>query len=56
MTHYICTGTDKGVSEVSGVCGGEGCSKEGEPLEVCDCADGKHYGRQIHNHNDEEVG
>jgi len=52
MTHYICTGTDKGVSEVPGVCQGVGCSKEGQPLEACDCADGKHYGRQDYIHTE----
>jgi len=46
MEHYICTGTDKGVSDTLGVCGGEGCSKQGEELIPCDCQDGKHYGKQ----------
>src|SRR3989344_9101919 len=31
MTHYICTGTDKGVSKTPGVCKGESCSKYQEP-------------------------
>lgn len=46
MTHYICTGGCKGVSETPGTCNAEGCAKHNHPLETCDCTDGKHYGRQ----------
>jgi len=49
MPHYICTGTDKGISEKPGVCQGVGCSKEGQQLEACDCLDDKHNGRQTHD-------
>lgn len=48
MIHYICTGTCKGVSDKPGVCQTEGCPKHHAPLEPCDCADGKHYGKQAH--------
>lgn len=44
MAHYICTGGCGGVSDTAGVCKTEGCSKEGEPLEFCDCTDGEHAG------------
>jgi len=49
MTHYICTGTCKGVSDKEGVCGAEMCPKHNMPLEACDCTDGKHNGRQDHD-------
>jgi len=35
MTHYICTGTCKGVSDTSGTCQAEDCVKHGEALEPC---------------------
>lgn len=44
MPHYICTGGCGGVSIAPGVCKAEGCSKEGEALEFCDCTDGEHAG------------
>lgn len=44
MPHYICTGGCGGVSDTPGVCKTEGCSKEGESLELCDCTDGEHNG------------
>lgn len=44
MSHYICTGGCGGVSETPGVCKTEECSKEGKPLEFCDCTDGEHNG------------
>ena len=44
MPHYICTGGCGGVSVTPGVCKTEGCSKEGELLELCDCTDGEHDG------------
>ena len=46
MTHYICTGTCNGVSDVSGTCQAKDCPKHEETLQSCECADGKHYGRQ----------
>ncbi len=42
MKHYICKGGCKGVAEEVGICETEGCSKQWEMLEECDCADGKH--------------
>ncbi len=42
MTHYICTGDCEGESSVPGVCQGEGCTKEGEPLVACTCEEGRH--------------
>lgn len=40
--HYICTGGCKGVSHQPGVCAAEGCPKQGQPLEACNCADNNH--------------
>lgn len=51
MNHYICIGTDRGVSDTPGVCQGTGCSREGEQLEPCDCTDNMHHGRQTHDEN-----
>ena len=48
MTHYICTGTCNGVSDVPGTCQAKDCPKHEEMLQSCDCVDGKHYGRQAH--------
>lgn len=45
MTHYICTGGCEGVSETPGTCQAVTCPKHGAPLEACDCADGKHFGK-----------
>ena len=45
MTHYICTGGCKGVSEKPGVCDANDCPKWGQPLETCDCMDNKHFER-----------
>ena len=42
MTHYICKGGCKGVSDVMGVCEADGCANQWELLEECECADGKH--------------
>ena len=44
MTHYVCTGDCGGESEKPKVCETEGCSKEGQQLSECDCADGIHKG------------
>ncbi|OGZ07084.1 MAG: hypothetical protein A3C93_01660 [Candidatus Lloydbacteria bacterium RIFCSPHIGHO2_02_FULL_54_17] len=46
MTHYICTGGCGGVSEKEGTCQAITCPKHGVPLTACDCADGKHEGKQ----------
>lgn len=42
MTHYICTGGCKGVSDTRGVCNAEDCEKYQEPLQECSCTDGAH--------------
>lgn len=42
MEHYVCTGSCGGVSDEEGVCTNEGCDKQYELLEPCDCTDGKH--------------
>ncbi|OGY67715.1 MAG: hypothetical protein A3H63_01295 [Candidatus Harrisonbacteria bacterium RIFCSPLOWO2_02_FULL_45_10c] len=52
--HYICTGGCRGVSEVSGVCQAEDCSKAGEPLLPCDCQDGKHGNSEEQNSKQSE--
>lgn len=44
MTHHICTGGCKGVSEEAKNCGAEDCEKHGQPLTACDCEDSKHNG------------
>lgn len=43
MVHFICKGECAGSSEVVGVCEGEGCSRQWELLEECDCTDGRHF-------------
>ena len=42
MTHYVCTGTCGGESDKPGLCQAEGCTKEEQPLEECNCDDGLH--------------
>ena len=44
MTHNICTGGCKGVSEEAKNCGAEECSKHGQPLTQFDCPDYKNNG------------
>ncbi len=46
MSHYICPGTCKAVSDSPSVCMASDCPKSGEALEACDCEDEKHDGRQ----------
>ena len=41
--HHVCTGSCKGISPSPGVCQTDKCENKGEPLEKCDCEDGKHY-------------
>jgi hypothetical protein len=55
MTHYICTGGCGGVSEVAKTCGAETCPKHGDPLTPCDCTDGKHYGKQDRDAEEEKA-
>ena len=51
MTHYICIGTCKGVSDTLGACQAEDCPKHEEMLQSCDCVDGKHDDRQTNIDN-----
>ncbi|MDO8469491.1 MAG: hypothetical protein Q7S84_00535 [bacterium] len=44
MKHYICHGGCGGVSETPGTCQTVACPQHQEPLEACDCLDGRHYG------------
>lgn len=48
--HNVCKGECGGVSDEEGVCKSETCSRSGQPLEGCECGDGKHGGER------EEVG
>lgn len=40
MTHYICDGICRGVSETPGVCQMKDCPNYGKPLTECNCAGG----------------
>ncbi len=42
MTHYVCKGECKGVSEAPVSCGAESCSLHNHPLVECNCEDGSH--------------
>ena len=43
MTHYVCTGGCKGVSDdPNAACQSEECSKHAHPLTACNCEDGEH--------------
>jgi hypothetical protein len=42
MSHYVCKGECKTVSDKEGVCEADFCNKKGEELEVCGCEDGEH--------------
>lgn len=43
MTHYICKGSCGASSDMPGVCEADGCPKQWELLEDCECSDGKHF-------------
>lgn len=43
MTHFICKGTCKGVSELESVCETEGCPEQWQLLQECTCVDGSHF-------------
>lgn len=47
MTHYVCTGNCGGEASKPGVCQAEGCSREDQPLEQCECEDGLHPGVEM---------
>lgn len=42
MTHYVCTGDCKGVSNELGICETESCPRYHEPFVPCNCLDGTH--------------
>lgn len=42
MSHYVCSGDCRGVSEIPGVCQSADCLRHGQSLEECSCADSKH--------------
>lgn len=42
MTHFLCAGSCQKTYEEEGVCLTEGCDKQYELLENCDCEDGQH--------------
>ena len=42
MSHYVCTGDCKNVSDDPGVCQSDFCNKSGEELAICGCEDGEH--------------
>ena len=42
MSHYICTGGCKGISDKPGACEAADCIKYAQPLQECNCIDGKH--------------
>jgi protein PhnA len=42
MGHFICTGSCGTVYEEEGICMSDGCDKQYELLEFCECTDGKH--------------
>ncbi len=41
MAHYVCPECG-GKSDVPKMCGTEGCARNGEPLQECNCVDGQH--------------
>lgn len=45
MSHFVCKGGCGGVSEFEGFCETDGCANQWQPLESCDCQDGKHYAK-----------
>lgn len=42
MIHYTCTACH-GVAPEPKACETEGCAKKGQPLQMCDCEDGRHH-------------
>jgi len=48
MKHYICKGTCGGSSEEICACETDGCTRQWELMEECDCTDGNHgMGKEI---------
>jgi len=44
MSHFICTGGCKGVSDHAGTCKAIDCDHFEQPLVPCECPDGQHGG------------
>lgn len=44
MTHYICTGGCRGLSDVPKACETPGCPHVGQALVACTCEDQQHNG------------
>ena len=42
MSHFVCTGDCKSISEEQGICQSDFCNKKGEDLAICGCEDGEH--------------
>jgi len=43
MTHYVCTGSCRGVTDVEGAtCQATDCPLHGQPLKACVCENGEH--------------
>jgi len=40
--HYVCRGGCGGVATEPKVCESEGCPMKNQPMEQCNCEDGKH--------------
>jgi len=56
MSHFICTGNCKAVTDNPSSCMASDCPKNGEPLEECSCEDDQHEGRQAAKAEDIEGG
>lgn len=56
MSHYVCTGDCKNVSDVAGVCQSDFCNKAGEELAICGCEDGEHTDAKPSENTTEEEG
>jgi hypothetical protein len=44
MSHYICTGGCRGVSDHPGYCQSNACPRHGLELKECSCEDHRHWG------------
>ena len=42
MSHYVCQGDCKTVSDNPGVCQSDFCNKSGEDLAICGCGGNEH--------------
>ena len=53
MSHYVCTGDCKTVSEVPGVCEADYCGKNGQVMTICGCEDGEHEASDVEEKTEE---